>query len=401
MSADSTTAKKASKTETEGAPSERDVGQQRPEGSEEEPKAHVDEQKMDPVRKWTFIVLGVCVFFFVWYLVGDRLTPYTSQARVKSFIVPMAAEVSGVVEKIHVDDNQLVSGGDVLLQIVKQRYEIAVQSAKARLDEAGQTVGVDTAAIKSEGAKVLDMRARLQRAQQDYGRLKRIYDRDPGAVSKAQLEQAQTTVAQAESQVAAAQAELEKAKERLGRKGRDNVRIRAAVADLDKARLDLKKTTVRAPSNGMITNLRIDEGHYAKPGQPLMTFVSFDDVWIEAHFRENSLGNIKPGDRVEVLLDIQPGRIYPGQVESFGGGAQLQEGQVGGLAKVSGKSGWLREPQRFPVIIKFDESFGKDVKLGRRFGSQADVIVYTGDHMILNALGWLWIRLMSLLSYVY
>ena len=107
---------------------------------------------------------------------------------------------------------------------------------------------------------------------------------------------------------------LLKAKEQLGKKGRDNVRIRAAVADLDKVRLDLKKTTIRAPSRGLITNLRIDEGHYANPGQPLMTFVAVHDVWIEAYLRENSLGNVKPGDRVEVALDIQPGRIFPAHV---------------------------------------------------------------------------------------
>ncbi len=402
MPADSmSTAKERSKSKIEGVPSESDGEQQRPQGSEEETKAHVDRQKMDPVRKWTFIILGVCVFFFVWYVVGDRLTPYTTQARVKAFVVPIAAEVSGIIEKIHVRDNQLVALGDVLLQIENERYEIAVQSAQVRLDQAGQTVGVDTASIKTAGAQVAEARAQLQYAQQNAVRLERIAQQDPGAISGAYRDAAQKEVDRAESGVAAADAELLKAKEKLGKKGRDNVKIRAAVADLDKVRLDLKKTTVRAPGTGMITNLGIDEGYYANPGQPLMTFVSFDNVWIEAHFRENSLGNIEAGDRVEVLLDIQPGKIYPAHVESFDVGVQIEEGEVGELAKVSGKTGWLREPQRFPVIIRFDEGFGEEVKLGRRIASQADVIVYTGDHAILNPLGWLWIRLMSFLSYVY
>ena len=402
MSADSmSSTKERSKSKTKGVPAERDVEQQPPERSEEETKTHTDRQKIDPVRKWTFIVLGVCVFFFVWYVVGDRLTPYTDQARVQAFVVPITAEVAGLTEKIHVRDNQLVALGDVLLQIQTVRYEIAVESAKARLDQAEQTVGVDTAAIKSAAAKVLDERAARRRARQDYDRLKRIYDQDPGAVSQAQLVQAQTRADQAESQVMAARAELEKAKEQLGKKGRDNVKVRAAVADLEDAYVDLEKTTIRAPSVGMITNLRIDEGHYAKVAQPLMTFVAFDGVWVQAYLRENSLGNVEPGDRVDVLLDIRPGKIYPAHVESLGAGAQLEEGEIGQLAQVSGKSGWLREPQRFPVRIKFDKGFGMELKLGRRIGSQADVIIYTGDHPILNGLGWLWIRLMSLVSYVY
>ena len=402
MPNDSTSsAQKTSKPETEDASSERDVGEQRAKGSEEETEPHAGRKKIDPVRKWTFIVLGVCVFFFVWYVVGDRLTPYSSQARVKTFVVPVAAEVSGYVEKINVNNNQLVEAGDVLLQIAKQRYEIAVDAAKASLDQAGQVIGVDTASIKTAGAKVAEARAQLQYAQKNAARLERIAQQDPGAISGAHRDAAQKEVARAESGLAAAQAELLKAKEQLGKKGRDNVRIRAAVADLDKVRLDLKKTTIRAPSRGLITNLRIDEGHYANPGQPLMTFVAVHDVWIEAHLRENSLGNVKPGDRVEVALDIQPGRIFPAHVESLGSGVKLKEGAIGELATVEGRSGWLRDAQRFPVIIEFDEGFGVEARLGRRVGSQADVIIYTGDHSILNALGWLWIRLMTLLSYVY
>ena len=149
-----------------------------------------------------------------------------------------------------------------------------------------------------------------------------------------------------------------------------------------------------------MTDLRIDEGFYAQSGQPLMTFISIHDVWIEAYYRENNLGRIKPGDPVEIALDIQPGKVFPGKVASLSAGVDTQESNLGELADVEDSRGWLRDAQRFPVIIEFDESL-KDVALGRRVGSQADVIVYTGDNVVLNAIGWLWVRVASFLSYAY
>ena len=72
--------------------------------------------------------------------------------------------------------------------------------------------------------------------------------------------------------------------------------------------------------------------------------------------------------------------------------------QIGGLATVEAKSGWLRDAQRFPVIISFEDDEAQGL---RRLGGQADVLVYTSNNWIINPLGWLYIRLLSWLSYVY
>jgi multidrug resistance efflux pump len=175
--------------------------------------------------------------------------------------------------------------------------------------------------------------------------------------------------------------------------------MRAAVAALEQARINLAETSIYAPSPGAITNLKIDEGHYANAGAPIMTFISGTDVWIQANLRENSIGHLQVGDPVEIALDVAPGRIFPGELASVGFGVdQPSGGEVGELATVQGDSGWLRDAQRFPVIVRFSD----DSSVGlRRMGGQADVQIYTGDNMILNGLGWFWIRLMSWLSFVY
>jgi len=130
-----------------------------------------------------------------------------------------------------------------------------------------------------------------------------------------------------------------------------------------------------------------------------MTFIEADNAWIRADFRENSIGNIKPGNKVEIVLDVAPGKVFKGQVSSVGFAVDsFASGDVGQLASVESRSGWLRESQRFPIIIRFDDESTKGF---RRVGGQADVLVYTGSNPVINTLGRLWIRALSWLSYIY
>ncbi|HEB81748.1 MAG TPA: HlyD family secretion protein, partial [Gammaproteobacteria bacterium] len=217
--------------------------------------------------------------------------------------------------------------------------------------------------------------------------------------SKARGDKARKAIEKAEADLASARSELEKARQNLGATGDKNPKIRAAIAALKKAQVDLSRTIIRAPSHGGITNLKIDVGHFARVGAPLMTFIEVNDVWIKASLRENSLANIHPGDQVDIALDIAPGRIFTGRVSSVGFAVSYEKGgKVGDLPTVETKTGWLRQAQRFPVYIRFDDDSSKGL---RRYGGQADVQFYTGNHWVINSLGWLWIRLQSWLSYVY
>ncbi|MCK5412379.1 MAG: efflux RND transporter periplasmic adaptor subunit, partial [Gemmatimonadetes bacterium] len=178
----------------------------------------------------------------------------------------------------------------------------------------------------------------------------------------------------------------------------DNPNIQAAIAAVGKAQLDLEFTTVRAPTRGAIENTRLDVGYFASASQALGTFISMTDSWIQADLRENNLSHIEVGDPVELVLDVAPGRVFKGTVRTIGFGvSEGSSGQTGGLETVSESSGWLRDPQRFPVIISFADDGAAEY---RRAGGQANVIVYTGRRPILNAIGKLRIRLVSWLSFV-
>jgi multidrug resistance efflux pump len=353
--------------------------------------------RKDPLRKISIVVLLLALLFFLWYLLSDRFTPTTDLARVHAYVVPIVPQVSGLVTRINVRENEVVKSQQELLQIDPVPYQLEVDAAEAALELAGQDVGAGTAGVSTAQAALGAAQAKLRNAQ---AQAKRIFPlEEQGVVSKSDGDRTRAALATAEAEAERARADLEKAKQQLGGEGQTNARIKSALAALGKARFDLENTTLHAPGLGGITNLNIDVGQYAQAGVPLMTFVSASDVWVQADMRENSIGNIKPGDSAEILLDVAPGQIFKGEVASIGYGVKLRSSVAPGqLASVQSATGWLRDSQRFPVIIRFSDDSAKGL---RRAGGQADVIVYTGDSAVLNGIGRLWIRLLSVLSYVY
>jgi len=355
-------------------------------------------KRMDPARRITLIVLAIVAVVFIWYVVSDRLTPYTAQARVQGLTVPIMPQVSGYLVDIRVRLHDIVEPGDTLLQLDRRQYELAVRNAEAALDAAKQQVGALTATVRSSEGRLGVARAQLDRAQRNFNRVRAVQEQNPGALSQADIDRAETSLAQGVERVSSAEADLDRAIQQLGETGPNNPTLRAAEAALEKARLDLGFTTLRAPSRGGIESFRLDVGQFAAAGQPLAMFVSTHDVWIQADMRENNISNIKPGDRVEFTLDVAPGRIFRGSVSSVGYGVDQSGGaSPGALPTVEGASGWLRDPQRFPVVVRFDVDETQGLL---RVGGQVDVIVYTGNNLILNGIGKLRIRLSSLLSYV-
>ncbi|WP_162252099.1 HlyD family secretion protein [Brevundimonas sp. Root1423] len=348
------------------------------------------------MRKVTVIVLLTAIVIFVYGLFADRSTPYTDQSAVQSSVIMIAPDVSGRVTHIGVRDNQLVRAGDVLFTIDNERYEIAVQAAQAQLSNAGQSVGASTANVVAAEARLAASEATLVNARAQSERVFELVRR--GVSSASRGDDSRASVRNAIADVARSRAELEQARQSLGPTGADNPQIRQAQAALSSARRDMADTVVRAPSNGRVTNLQLAPGRFAAGGQAVMTFVENDAVWIEAEFRENSLEHIKVGDPVSLVLDVRPGRVYPGKVDSVGWGIDNRDTDPQtGLPTVTNDSGWVRDPQRFVVRIRLDPAKRPaDV----RVGSQASVIVYTGQNGLTDFIGRLWIWLVSWLAYL-
>jgi multidrug resistance efflux pump len=355
-------------------------------------------RRADPLRRWTLVILVLFVLLFGWTLVADRLTPYTSDASVRAFVVRMAPEVSGKVIEVAVRDNQIVRPGDLLYRIDPTPFGLAVERAEAKLAAAGQAVGVSTAAVDAAQATLVEQIAERTNVRDQAARVFELVRH--GVYPKARGDQAEALLGAAEAQVQQAQASLEQARQALGPRGTDNPQIREALAALEQARLDLTNTALRSPGDGVVSNLQLNVGQFATAGQPALTFLDARLVWLNAFLRENSLEYIRAGTRAEVVLDVLPGRTLPAQVVSIGWGVgEADTDPTTGLPKThQGNGGWLAPAQRFPVQLALETSRGPSS--GIRYNARASVILYTGEHPVANALAWVWIRLISVLTFV-
>ena len=369
------------------------------EHQEEQEEQNTPAAEGDPVRKWTIRILLLCIILLAGYLAADRLTPISSQARIHSLVVPVAAEVSGVVVEVAVDDNQQVQAGDALFRLENTSYRLAVASAEANLQSARQATGASVAGVEAARAGVASAEAALTRAEQDTNRLRRIKEQDPGAISDRLLEASEASLIVSQQQLEAAKANLEQAQQNLGSDGDDNFRIQQAQSALERALLDLQRTTVVAPAAGVVTDVRVNRGNFAAPGAPQMTFIATEDVWVQADFTENNLGHIDRGDAVRLAFDVFPGRVFEGTVRATGFGVAVDSAPLGTLPTIQNNRQWLRDAQRFPVIIDFE--MAPDEMRRLKVGSQVTALVYASDSWFFNTLGALYIRIGSILSYAY
>jgi multidrug resistance efflux pump len=353
-----------------------------------------------PMRKVLLVALALLLLLFAYHVLADRYTPYTSQGRVEAFLTQIAPEVSGDVLEVGVSDNMPVKKGQLLFRIDPERYAIAVRSAEANLSVALQGADVSVADIAGARAQIAKQRADLYASRQLQGIVTGLVDKR--ALPQTQGIRADADTAKSAADLARAQADLRKAVASLGAPGMQNPKVRQALAALEQARLDLRNTEVRAPSDGTVTNLRLAAGQFVSPGQPLLSFLERGPRWISADMRENQLGNVRPGQEVVVALDIQPGKLFRGRVHSIGWGvSQGDEAPTGQLASMPADQGWVRDPQRFPVRIMVLPQDARDAGLDvGRSGAQANIVILTGDHSLLNPIGKLWIKLVAMLSYL-
>jgi len=284
------------------------------------------------------------------------------------------------------------------VEIDSAKYELAVKQAQVELQKATQASDADMASVITAQARVTEAEANLLNSQVKGERIIKLAKQ--GAASLSRADDARSRITSSEAKVKSSKSELQKAKSNLGDTGMDNAKIQQALTSLEQAQLDLNRATVRAPSDGLVTNLSVDVGHYANVGSPIMTFISVKDVWIQVDMRENSLGHMKPGNEVNIVLDSAPGQVFKGSIRSVGWGvSDNNQSQIGSLATVKTTQGWLRESQHFPVIVDFESmETGKGFK---RAGGQANVIVYTSGNGLLNGAGKLWIHMISLFSHIY
>lgn len=368
--------------------------------TEEEPGAEPNPKSGDKdigaLRRITLTVIGVAVVLFLYFVIADRTTPFTSDARLQAFVLRVAPEVTGQVQTVAVTDNAVVEKGALLFEIDPTPFRIAVKDAEARLAQAGQTIGASTASVEVAQARLDEARAAEANIRAQSARVLDLVKR--GIYATAREDQAIAAIEEGRAAVESAEADLQRAREELGPEGENNPQILQAVAALEKARFDLSRTSVSAPSRGVVTNLQLAGGQTVVSGQPAMTFISAEDFWLLGSYRENSISVLEQGQEAEVVLDSLPGRVFKARLETIGWG--IAGGSVDpatGLPKSTTEAGWLTDPERFPVQFTLEDD---KLPRGPRYGSRAAVVVYSHPNPIMRGIAWVRIRLIALLTYV-
>ncbi len=297
-------------------------------------------------------IVVAAILAALYYRHSERY-PSTDDAYVDADVVGIVAQAAGPIVSLPIEDNQAVRAGELLFEIDPRPFRIAVEKARAELDKTGQNVSALADQVASAEAQVQEARASLRLAETQWKRIEPLSK--IGAVPYQDRDKAQAQLDDARAGLADAQAQLTKAQHQLGESGEDNADVRAALAQLESAELQLSYTRVAAPVNGYVTDLTLSPGSYANVGSPMLSLVDVDSWRVVAYLKETQLRDLRPEQPTRIYLPAYPGVRFDGLVQGIGWGVEQQdsEGQLGpdGVPSVSPTVDWVRMAQRFPVRI--------------------------------------------------
>jgi membrane fusion protein, multidrug efflux system len=381
-------------------------------------------------RARMFLIIAAIVvavgIFFAWRYFSSYES--TDDAEVDGHLMPLSTRISGYVSKVNVDDNQYVTAGTVLVEIDPKDYQVAVDQARASLEDAqAQAASFNinvpitsvstTSQISSAEAEVISAQAGIEaaqrqydaanaqleqeqandvRAQDDLVRYKQLVDKQEVsqqtydqayatakassaavAAARASASVAQQQIAQAQAKLASAQADLRNSQTGPHQVAATRSRALSAEASvkekqaaLDAAELNLQYTKLIAPVNGVVTK-SVEVGMNVQPGQQLLTIVPLDDVWVTADFKETQLKYMKPGQRAEIKVDAN-GREYKGYVDSI---ASSSGARTSLLPPENATGNYVKVVQRIPVKIVLDAGQNNDhyLRLGMSVEPKVDL----------------------------
>jgi multidrug efflux system membrane fusion protein len=309
--------------------------------------------------------------------------PTTDDAYVEADVVGIVAQVAGPIVELPLVDNQPVKANELLFRIDPRPFRIEVEQARAELDRTGLDVTALADVVTSAQAGVRYSEAQLRLAQTQWQRVEPLSK--IGALPFQDRDKAQAALDGARAGLDNAKAELAQAEANLGEADADNADIRAAVATLESAELDLSYATVTAPVNGLVTDLDLSMGTYASVGSPMLALVNTDSWRVEAYYKETQLRNIRPGMPAAVYLPAYPGARFEGSVQGIGWGVEQQEGDgargADGVPSVTPTVDWVRMAQRFPVRITIpDADPDHPLRKGMRATVRIDTTTGAGEH---------------------
>lgn len=306
-------------------------------------------------RRWGRIGLMVAVPLLIaavagyFYLTGGRYAS-TDNAYVQQDTISISPDVSGRIVQVNVKENQRVKAGDILFVIDPEPYRIALETADAAIANARVDVSTKASDTGSAAAGVASANADIALAQATYDRQAALWKK--GFTTKASLDAAQREVLAARARLETARAAVVRAQAQLGSGVAGSgvpAGVQAAMAERDRALMNLQRTVVRAPHAGIVSQTsRLQVGNITPSGVPALSLVVSDTPWVTANFKETDLANMRVGQPVEMTFDAYPGLKLCGKVESIGAGTGSSQSI---LPAQNATGNWVKVTQRVPVRV--------------------------------------------------
>ncbi|BCV38284.1 MFP transporter [Shewanella carassii] len=294
-----------------------------------------------PLNKWSVptAVLGGVVLIGTLILLMNYNHPHTAMGSQMYVTTPLIPSVRGKVIEVPVTPNKLLKEGELLFRVDPTPYQTEVTRLEASLEQAKQAVlGLD-AAYKAAEASRIKAEAERDRTQLEYERYRSGFEK--GAFTRADVDNRRQYYLGAQASVEAAEAEARRAKLALEAEYQgQNTQVAEIAAMLEKARFNLEETSMRAPSDGYVTQLTLRPGMMVVPMplRPVMTFVHQEERFFVGAFRQNSLLRLKPGFKAELIFRALPGKVFQAEVVEVLpaiGESQVQaQGQLYGSSQI-------------------------------------------------------------------
>ena len=277
----------------------------------------------------------------------------TDNAYVKADKIVVSADISGRVVEVFVDSDQVVKRGALLFRIDPEPLRIALARAEAQLSAAIQEVGAIRALYDQKVARLTLAEGDLAYQQQHHERQDALSR--TGVVSRSGMDTAERALRNARDQILISTQEIAEVRARLGgdpaRPAEEQPTVRDARAARDRAALDLARTEVRAPVDGIVTNFDLQPGEYVTAGTTVVSIVGTENTWIQANFKETDLTFVKVGQRATVHIDMFPDGPRTATVLSI---SPATGAEFALLPPQNATGNWVKVVQRLPVRLRLE-----------------------------------------------
>jgi len=296
---------------------------------------------------WSLPAIVLSASLFVWLSSGRYIS--TDNAYVKGDRAQIAPELSGIIVDVPVQENQHVSRGQLLFKLDDQSYRLSL----ARIDAEIETTRADIRGLRAQWRtkreEIKAAQSQLNYAQQEFDRQSDLADKK--IASQQKLQETRMGLDVARQRISAAQEDLQRIEAQLAGDPKirtdDHPRVKQMVAARDEALLQLRRTTIESPLDGIVSKRPVP-GSYATAGVPAMVVVADTDLWIEANFKETELTLVRPGQTAIVKVDTYPDAECTGKIASI---AQATGAEFAVLPPQNASGNWVKVVQRIPVRV--------------------------------------------------